>query len=171
MLMDIKCSAVTSVAVHLTFDDNSIKDRTISVNDLISVEYNKNGLRRHIEGKVIHIQAIGTDPKSWTITVDGSNDFDSETARFSPMSILDIEIIRKADTIKYIETPMDNTGIVSLRVVNNRLQFSQDGINWNSVIVDRRNIHIKEEEGTFPQRPPYGICPSPNDDIIKDEEI
>ena len=55
MLMNIKCSAVTSVAVHSQFDDNSTKDQVISKGDLIDVEYNRNGCRTRFQGKVIKI--------------------------------------------------------------------------------------------------------------------
>ena len=96
MLMDIKCSAVTSIAVHLEFDDGHKKDRVIALGDLIEVEYNANGLRKKAEGKVINISTIGADPKQWYIILDGSDDFDSNKVRFSPMSILNVDIIRKA---------------------------------------------------------------------------
>lgn len=164
MLMDIKCSTVTSIEVHLKFDNNTTKDRIVSKGDLIEVEFNQNGLRKRVEGKVLKISAIGADPKSWYIIVDGSDEFDANQAKFSPMNILDLEIIRKADSIRYVETPTDCTGIMGLRAVKGRLQYTLDGFNWNEVRVDKRCI-IKDEEGTIPD-----FNPSYNDeDMIKDE--
>ena len=55
MLLDIKCDQIPSVYVELLFDDNSIKKKVISVNDLIDVYYNGNGLRKHIVGRVAAI--------------------------------------------------------------------------------------------------------------------
>ena len=46
MLMDIKCCVQPSIRVHLYFDNRQEKIRTISLYDLIEVDYNKNGLRR-----------------------------------------------------------------------------------------------------------------------------
>ena len=106
MLMDVKCSAVTSIAVNLTFDDGTTKNSVIGVGDLVSVEYNNNGLRKQVDGKVLKISAIGTDPKAWYIIVDGSDEFECNKARFSPMNILDLEILRKADNSNTIQTPV-----------------------------------------------------------------
>ena len=71
MLMDVKCSAVTSIAVNLTFDDGTTKNSVLGVGDLVSVEYNNNGLRKQVDGKVLKISAIGADPKAWYSSVDG----------------------------------------------------------------------------------------------------
>ena len=167
MLLDIKCSAVTSVAVHLVFDDNSTKDVTISLDDLIDVEYNSNGLRKQFQGKVIKINAVGTNPKSWSIIVDGSDNFESEQARFSPMSILDIAVIRKAGTIRNIESPLDISGIMAMRVVKGYLQYTQDGFNWEFVRAKGKSNHIMEEEGTAPDNGYHRH--DFDEDIIKDE--
>ena len=172
MLMNINCSTVTSIEVHLKFDDGSTKDRIISKGDLIEVEFNQNGLRRHVEGKVLKINTTNGDPKGWYIIVDASDDFDSSQAKFSPMNILDLEIIRKADAIKYIETPTDCTGIQGLRIVKGRLQYTIDGFNWNDLHVDKRNVIIKDEEGTIPdktRRPCNDDNYTEDEDVIKDE--
>lgn len=176
MLMNISCSAVTSIAVHLEFDNNCVKNQVIAIGDLIDVEYNKNGCRKRFQGKVIKISCTGEDPKGWYIIVDGSGDFDSDQARFSPMSILDLEVIHKADSVHYIQTPKDMTGVPYLRVVKGRLQYSQDGINWYFISVDKRDVLIKDEEGTIPDGRPH--CPNmgygdqdPFKDCIKDEVV
>lgn len=164
MLLDIKCKAVTSVAVHLKFDDNTTKDVVIAHDDLIDVEFNQNGLRKRMQGKVICIKAIGPDPKAWSIIVDGSDDFESTKARFSPMNILDVVILKKADATKYIETPNDYTGITGLRIVRGRLQYTVDGYNWSDIRMHHHNI-IEDEEGTVPD------TNIKSDDIIQDEVL
>lgn len=158
MLLDIKCSTVTSIAVRLSFDDGSSKNAVISLNDLIDVEYNFNGSRKLFQGKVISISANGIDPKGWYIIVDGSGDFESNQARFSPMSILDINVIRRGDSVKYIETPIDSSGIMGLRVINHGvLQYTCDGFHWADVRFKRPEPSIKDEEGT---------CSESDDEII-----
>jgi len=152
MLVDIKCSAVTSVRVKLAFDDQCKKDCLIAIGDLIDCEYNANGLRKHIIGKVLSISAVGPDPKGWYIIVDGSDDFDGVKARFSPMSILDVDILRKADMETFIETPRDDNAVPFLRIVKGRLQWSKDGYTYHPVRIDARDIveDIEEQEGTMP---------------------
>lgn len=149
MLMDIKCSTVTSIKVDLTFDDGSTKERVVGTNDLIEVEYNANGLRKRVEGKVLKVSATGTDPRSWYIIVDGSDDFDSDRVKFSPMSILDLEVIRKAETLEYVQTVVGEGGVPYLRINEGRLQWSKDGYDWHSINVDSRDI-IEDQEGTVP---------------------
>lgn len=149
MLMDIKCSAIASIKVDLTFDDGSRKERVVGTGDLISAEYNANGLRKRIEGKVIKVSAIGPDPKAWYIIVDGSDDFESERAKFAPTSILDLEIIRKADTLDVVQTVIGVGGVPYIRIHRGRLQWSKDGYDWRPINVDRRDI-IEDAEGTMP---------------------
>lgn len=165
MLMNITCDAVTSVAVHLTFDDGSTKHRLIANGDLVDIEYNGNGLRRHVEGKVLKVSAVGTDTKGWYIIVDASDDFDSNQHRISVMSILDCEIIRKASTLKFVQTPLGAEGVPYLRIIDGRLQYSKDGQKWESIHIDDRDI-IKDEEGTIPN---FSDSSSSEEDIISDE--
>lgn len=162
MLLNINCRAVSSVEVCLKFDNETSKDVLISHGDLIDVEFNQNGLRKRIQGKVICIKTCGPDPKAWSIIVDGSDDFESTQARFSPMSILDVTILRKADSVKYIETPNDYSGIMGLRIMDNILQYTVNGYTWENVRI-ARPTNIKDEEGTVPN---LSIG-----DIIQDEII
>jgi hypothetical protein len=162
--MDIKCSAVTSIKVDLTFDDHKTKEAVIGVGDLIYVEYNANGCRKSIEGKVLKVSAVGTDPHGWYIIVDGSDDFDSERARFSPMNILDLAIIRKADTLEDVKTVIGVGSVPYIRIVEGRLQYSKDGYNWHPISVDRRDI-IEPQEGTVPLNPTcHCDCNTSSDD-------
>ena len=160
MLMDIKCSAIASIKVNLTFDDGSTKERVVGTGDLVVVDYNANGLRKHIEGKVIAVSANGSDPNGWYIIVDSSDDFDSHKAKFSPMSILDIEIIRKADTVDVVQTVIGQEGVPYLREIRGQLQYSKDGWHWHPIRISPRDI-IEEAEGTVPLYPPVPPCPGP----------
>lgn len=152
MLMNIKCSAMTSIKVNLEFDDNSKKERKISIGDLIDVEFNANGLRKRVEGKVLSISAVRSDPKGWYIIVDGSDDFESKKVRFAPTSILDLEILRKADTVDVVQTPLGMEGVPYLRIIKGRLQYSKDGYRWYPIKFNRRDI-IEDAEGLIPETP------------------
>lgn len=182
MLMDIKCSMVPSIRVHLSFDDGCTKDQVLSVGDLIDLLYNHSGLRKHIVGKIIQINTPGPDPKGWSFIVDGSDDFASEMARLSPMSILDVDVIRKNGTTRVVATPIDETGIVGIRINRGRLQYTKDGKHWTYIKIDdvdiitRADNDIIDEDELPPDphdshghsgnhhRPPYKPEPSTGED-------
>lgn len=169
MLMNIKCSAVTSVRVNLSYDDGSIKDAVIAVNDLIDVVYNANGLRKRACGRVLVVSANGPDPKNWYIIVDSSDDFDSNKARLCPLNILELEIISKGDNIGLVRTIKGDMGVPYIRIVKGRLQWSKDGASWFPINVDREDI--LDQEGTVPMPPHDCIRPdSKGDDGIEDAE-
>lgn len=173
MLMDIKCSMVPSIRVQLKFDDGRTKDQTLGVGDLIDLLYNSNGLRKHIVGKIIQINTNGSDPKGWSIIVDGSDDFDSEVARLSPMSILDVDIIRKNGSTRVVSTPIDDTGIVAIRINRGRLQYTRDGKHWRNIKIDDIDIIpgtdiIVDEDGR-PDPTGEGHGPQHHNDEIIDE--
>lgn len=162
MLMDIKCSMVPSIKVDLTFDDKSKKNPTLSIGDLIDLIYNSNGLRKHIVGKIVQISTPGVDPKGWSIIVDGSDGFDSDVARLSPMSILDVDIIRKAGTAKYVSSPNDDTGISGIRINKGRLQFTKDGKHWNNIKIDDVDVISKDDKDQIYDEDDFGPIPSNN---------
>jgi hypothetical protein len=172
MLLDIKCSVVSSIKVSLTFDDGVKKENVIAVGDLVDIEYNSNGLRKEVYGRVIKISAVGTDPNGWYITVDGSDDFHTVTARFSVMGILDFDIIKKWDTYNAISTPNDCTGIAELKIVDGYLYYTKDGIHWYEIKTEHdRENEIEGERGTVPRHHhgPKPCCEEPPHDEIYDE--
>lgn len=152
MLLDIKCNLVASIGIELKFDDGTKKDGVLSINDLVDVCYNSNGQRRHIVGRIIQISAIGLDPKGWYIIVDGSDDFQAEKARFSPMSILDFNIIAKGDQVNTITSPKGIENILSLRINQGRLQYTQNGLDWEPIKIDDRDV-IKPDPDDYPEQP------------------
>lgn len=140
MLLDINCKAISSVKVRLVFDDETVKCNVISIGDLIDVTYNGNGMRKHIIGRVTSISTVGADPHNWYIIVDGSDDFARYGARFSPMDILDLEIIRKSDQEVIVKSPIGMGGIPYIREIKGRLQYSRDGFEWHYIVIDDENI-------------------------------
>ena len=165
MTLDVKVDVVQSFVVRLAFDDGSRKTRLVALNDLVDVTWNGNGARKHIIGRVAAISANGSNHKDWYIIIDGADDFESRRERFSPYQILDIDILRKADQDQIVKTPLGDYGVQYIRIVKGRLQYSNDGINWEYVKIDDTDI-IEDEEGTARQR---GHVPPLPQDTIEDE--
>ena len=169
MLMDIQCSSEPQIEIRLRFDNQKSKKVIVGKGDLVDVDYNKNGVRRRIEGIVTKISTNGTEARGWCIIIDGSGDFSSEIARISPTNILDIDIIRKANDSVGINSPKGKSEIMSLRVKGSRLQYSQNGYDWFPIVIDRENVIVHGRDGDIdpgrphphPERPPRepGIKP------------
>ena len=159
MLMDIRCSMIPSIKVDLKFDNGFFKSQTLSVGDLIDLIYNNNGLRKHIVGKIIQISTPGVDPKGWSIIVDGSDGFDSDVARLSPMSILDVDVIRKAGSTKYVSTPIDETTITGIRINKGRLQYTKDQRTWHNIKIDDVDVITKKDDDIYDEDE-FGPIPS-----------
>ena len=171
MLLDIKCSTVLSFQIDLKYDDQRAdKSVVVSVGDLVDVDFNYNGCRKLIQGRVIKLYAEGADPKKWYMIVDSADMYSSDTYKFSPMNVLDITIISKADAVQYISTPNDYTNIRALRIVKGTLQYTQDGVNWMPIFIDPQYI-IEDENygigpgGSRPPRPHHHINNSSSDTI------
>lgn len=145
MLLNIKCDAITSVHIHLEYDDRTRKDRFLEHGDIVDIDFAQNGLRRSIEGKIIKISCKGPEQKGWYILVDGSDNFINNTARIPIMSILDCEVIKRARDVVHIETVKGEGNIRALRIIDDKLEFTKDGHNWLSVKIDESNI-IKPSE-------------------------
>ena len=78
------------------------------------------------------------------------------------MSILDIEIIKKANVPTFIESTEDVAKSAAMRVVDGCLQYTQDGFIWEDVKLKGYNII------------PTDIDPTPgvdSDVIIEDNNI
>lgn len=169
MTLEVKCSVIQSIKVNLKFEDGMCKERVIGVGDLIDVDFNCNGIRKSIEGRVVKVYVEGSDARRWYIIVDSSDDFDATQYKFSPMNIIDLEIIKKKDATQYIETTNDFTNIRALRIVHGRLQYTQDGHNWWPINIDPDDI-IHDEEYGVNRRPHHNNCSNTEpDDIIHDE--
>ena len=176
MLMDIKCSAVASIALKLTFDDKSVKEALVSTGDLVWMIFNYNGCRKEVDAaKVLKITANGDDPRAWVILIDASEEFGATQYRVCPLNILDIDIIKKEAATKYVESPSNYSNVVAIRVVHGRLQYTQDRVNWYPVRVDQRDVIMDESYGpvindgvvTGGHRPHNCHC-NPGGDISED---
>lgn len=160
MLMDINCAAQSSMNLKLLFDDQSTKEANIAIGDLIDVTWNGNGLRKHIIGKVINIQTVGTRPEGWYFIVDGSDDFAGQYAKIAPMTVLDINILRKGATDGAVLTPIGDTGIPYIRVYQGQFQISKDGCRWYTIVYLEDIIKPADGPGTNPPHP--GPHPGPH---------
>ena len=61
MLLDIKCSTVISFQIDLKYDDTRAdKSVVVSVGDLVDVDFNYNGCRKLVQGRIIKLYAEGT---------------------------------------------------------------------------------------------------------------
>jgi hypothetical protein len=172
MLLDIKCSTVLSFKIDLKYDDNRAdKSVVISVGDLVDVDFNYNGCRKLVQGRIIKLYAEGTDPKKWYIILDSADLYSSDTYKFSPANILDITVISKADATQYIASTNDYTNIKALRIVQGTLQYTQDGATWLPIYIDPQFI-IEDENygigpgGPRPPRPRPCNCGNTSDTII-----
>ena len=165
MLLDIKCSTIISFQIDLKYDDTRAdKSVVVSVGDLVDVDFNYNGCRKLVQGRIIKLYAEGSDPKKWYILLDSADMYSSDTYKFSPMNILDITVISKKDAEQAIISPNDYTNIKMLRIVKNQLQYTQDGVNWLPINIDPQYIIEDENYGIGP-RPHCHHIPNPNDEI------
>ena len=135
MLLSNKCEIIKSIVVKLVFDDESVKERTINVKDLVNVTFNKDGMRRSIEGIVTRIEDENCcRHERWYIIVDGSTTGVSKIEKIFTDKILDIEVTRKANQVSSITTPIDSTRVTGMRFVGGVLQITQDGTHWISLV-------------------------------------
>ena len=176
MLLDIKCSTVVSFKIDLKYDDTRAdKTEIVSVGDLVDVDFNYNGCRKCIQGRVVKIYAEGADPKKWYMIVDSADTFSSDTYKFSPMNILDLTVIMKKSATQYIASTNDYMNIKALRIVQGTLQYTQDGVNWLPIYIDPQYIIEDEDYGVgcgCRPAPPSPHCSSnigSSSDIITDE--
>ena len=169
MLIDLKCNTVVSFQLDMKYDDQRAdKSVLISVGDFVDVDFNLNGIVKGIQGRVIKIYAEGADPKKWYMIVDSADPYKSETYKFSPMNILDITVIQKANAIQYIASTHDFMNIRGLRIAMGTLQYTQDGINWLPIRIDPQYIIEDENYGTDDGRN-CGCHHYSSSDIITDE--
>lgn len=170
MLMNIDCSAVISVEINLTFDDDSTKKRIIGVGDIVDITYNDAGIKKTIEGKVLKVSCASEKPTGWYIIVDGSNTMETNAVKFCPMNILDCEIIFKASDIKCVGTPISEGTVSMIRVINDELQFSVDGYNWSPLKMDYSNLKNIPIENTNESAKPSTETPTTPSDSSNNQE-
>ena len=135
MLLSKSYDVLTSIHLKLVFDDESVKDNIISLNDVINVVYNKDGRRRTMEGYVTRICVDNICQKrSWYIIVDASTYGRNNVDRILIENIIDLDIIKKSSELITVSTPIDETKVTNIRFIDNIFQISQDnGKTWTNI--------------------------------------
>ena len=138
MLMDINCSAVVSIAIDLKFDCGNVKRCVIGKGDIVSIEYNNNGVRMYVYGQVTNISCYGDESKDWYLIVDGIKISTRQGInRFSVMNIVDCEVVVKQSENIPILTPNNTTCIKGFRFYDDYVQYTVNGIDWFNIVEER----------------------------------
>lgn len=136
MLLDIKYDVINSLLIKLRFDDNSVKEARVSIGDVVNCSYNKNGMRKTIEGVVKRI-ATENNPcncPKWYMYVDSSKTGFAAVEKIEVDKILDIDVLRKGAGLMVIHTPGNRMMVSDFRINGNYLQCSPDyGKHWFKV--------------------------------------
>lgn len=145
MLIGIKHEVIKGVTIRLVFDDGTVKTNTVYVKDLVDVYYAKDGVRRHIEGRVTKIEEIpdhaghaghiascnNCKNVGCYMTVDGSEDARAYVAKIDVDCILDLDVLEHANENDCITSPRGEYNITNFRLVGKCLQLSCDyGQHW-----------------------------------------
>lgn len=127
-VMKLACEIEQQLVITITFDDETTKSRVISKGDYISIAYNKNGMRRVINGIVTTIYANPYNPKisrnDWYIILSGD---DGGVAKIPINNILDVEVLKQNKFDATVRTPNNSTRVTTIRIYEGTFQVSQDG--------------------------------------------
>lgn len=151
MLLSMKYNVINSLVITLRFDDNSVKEAVVAIGDVVNVAYNKNGMRREIEGVVKQIVA-DTSPcgnQKWYMYVDASTCGCAALEKILVESILDIDVIRKGAGLLTIHSPGNAMKVTDFRINGNYLQVSPDyGRHWFNVteLTSEYNVPAEYQE-------------------------
>lgn len=163
MLIGVSHEVIKGVTIKLVFDDGHVKTNTVYVNDIVDVYYAKDGVRRHIEGRVTkveelpnhaghvgHIASCGNCKNvGCYITVDGSEEARACVAKIDVDCILDLDVLQHAGEYDSITSPKGEYNITNFRLVGKCLQLSCDnGQHWMivSTLPDEQIIVPEEEQ-------------------------
>ena len=143
MVMQIGADVETSLKLTMTYDDNSSSTKVFSVGDFISVDFNKDGLRRTVCGTV---NAIHADPyngrlsrKDWYIVLHSDSRTKQECGfvgalKIRVLEMIDLTVLSRAKQINYVNSPNDETNITDIRFFEDKFQISQnDGASWITI--------------------------------------
>lgn len=130
-----------SLKIVLAFEDASVKTITLEVGDTVTVVYNKNGVRTTVEGVVTRIYSstsTGTCSCTcgdvWNIALDGSKYGYESALRIGEDKILDLDMVKKANSNTAITSPTGDYNVTDFRLYGNILQLSVDnGVTWLAV--------------------------------------
>ena len=157
-LEDIVVEKSPSFDLYISFDDDSEKHKFISIGDTVFVIYSVGGLRHEFTGVISNIKVNDSeliDPdsmtskcKDWYIILKGVGKYEGQSVKFSPFAIIDLEIISKHHIDKPVFTSLstEEDATPNVRVVENRFQYSTDGIHWENIMFDSDDIISSEDE-------------------------
>jgi hypothetical protein len=129
-----------SLTISLTFDDGSVKNTKVEVGDIITVVYNKNGVRTTVEGTVTNIYEMEATcncncESNWGMIIDGTSYGYTSTEKVAESKILDLTMVKKAVDSSAITSPTGEYNITDFRLVGDILQLSPDnGTTWLKVL-------------------------------------
>ena len=133
LLLNLNCEVIKKLGLTLSFDDGTVKNRDISVDDYVLITYNKDGVRKESEGTISKIITYdNTSTSEWFIILEGT---DYLGAKIYVSKILDIEILRRADLSTVIRSPKGINTITDFRTNAGKVEYSTDnGDTWIPVI-------------------------------------
>lgn len=139
MLISNTYDVIETIRLSLAFDDGSFKRDDITVGDYVDIVYNKNAMRRHIEGKVTKVSADKNDcichKTNWYIVVDGVCCGNHTTDKVYVDKILDFNVTSHGGNTDVIVSPLGEHNVGAFRIVGNILQLSTNhGKTWLKVV-------------------------------------
>lgn len=137
MLVSINYEVNYSLLIKLAFDDERVKRLNVEVGDYICCTYNKDGMRKKIEGYVKRIfldnryHEHSHHHEHWSMIIDSSTSGGTPIDKVEVSRLLDIDVLSKKSQSDTITTPIGEDAITNFRLVGNTLQLSQDqGLTW-----------------------------------------
>lgn len=137
MLLSIKYDVINSLVIKLRFEDGSTKEEVVSVGDIVNCTYNRNGVRRTVEGTVKQINS-DVNPcgnQRWYLYIDSSSYGKACVDKVEVDKILDMDVLRKGAGLLSIHTPANKMRVTDFRLAGDYLQVSSDyGKHWFNVV-------------------------------------
>ena len=132
------CDVEEQLIFTLEYDEGVSKTRVVSLNDYVSIAYNKNGTRRVVNGTVVQIYANKyageVNKKDWYILLANDEVGGANTIRIGVWQVIDIEVIHMHRFEANIHTPNNTMRVTDFRIKGNTLQCSSNcGRSWRNV--------------------------------------
>lgn len=145
MLLRKSYGVEQTIVGQLSFDDGTVKEYRLSEGDFVTIKWNHAGSVDKITGKISRIEA-GThythsinpnhlhqcdlvdtcDKRFWYIIVDASNYNDSSMKKIEIDKILDVEVLKRDESISAVTSPSGPGNITDMRINGNYLELSMD---------------------------------------------
>ena len=175
-LLNNKSMIVPSILIDLTFEDGIYKQMLIHENDVVTISYNKDGLKCTITGRVTQIgngdyTSVGPVPRFYGssgiahydtivsrsskageyIIVDGSGEYSGKIEVVYLNTILDCKMLNKySDSASIMSPKSDCCGtqqITGMRYKNGKAQISLDyGQTWLDLVASSESSEDSETD-------------------------